>query len=392
MNLETGVIRADAESGPDGFDAAGRRARRRRVGVVAGLVLIAALAAIWFLVRGHKAPAPAAPILPRITVLVPGRQSVTNAVSATGTIGARREEPVGVAGEGGMVARVLVDAGDWVRAGQTLAVIDRSVQTQQTAQMGAQIASAQADAKMMQSDLDRAQKLVGRGFISQATVEQKLAARDAANARVKLARAQFGEMSARMARLDIHAPSDGLVLARNVEAGQIVSSGSPALFRIARGGELEMQARLAESDLARLRVGSPAQVTPVGTSRPFPGRIWQLSPTIDPTSRQGVARIALRYDQALRPGGFASATISGMSGISPLLPESAVLSDAGGNYVYVVGKDDRVERRPVTVGEVDDKGVTVVKGLSGSERVIESAGAFLNPGDKITPVRSTGAR
>src|SRR3546814_17850006 len=90
---------------------------------------------------------------------------------------------------------------------------------------------------------------------------------------------------------------------------------------------MEMQAKLAESDLARLSVGVPATVTPVGTDKQFKGQIWQISSVIDPQTRQGVARIALSYAPALRPGGFASARIIAGSNQAPLLPESAVQSE-----------------------------------------------------------------
>ncbi|MGL1241071.1 HlyD family efflux transporter periplasmic adaptor subunit, partial [Vibrio parahaemolyticus] len=81
------------------------------------------------------------------------------------------------------------------------------------------------------------------------------------------------------ARLDVVAPEAGLVLTRQVEPGQIVGPSSGTLFRVARDGELEMQARLSESNLARMAVGDPAQVTPVGTTHAFTGHIWQLAPT-----------------------------------------------------------------------------------------------------------------
>src|SRR3546814_3812608 len=71
---------------------------------------------------------------------------------------------------------------------------------------------------------------------------------------------------------------------------------------------------------------------------------------------------------------------------APLLPESAVQSEGGQNYVYIVGKDDKVIRRNVTTGEVSDAGVAIAGGLDGSERVVVSAGAFLNPGDKVKPI------
>src|SRR3546814_16745516 len=101
-------------------------------------------------------------------VRAPGLQSVQTAIAANGSIAARRERPVGGVGEGGQVVSVLVEPGQWVRAGQALAVIDRTVQTQQAASLAASIRVAQADADLAQSDLERAEALVSRGFISKA--------------------------------------------------------------------------------------------------------------------------------------------------------------------------------------------------------------------------------
>src|SRR5690606_36392185 len=102
---------------------------------------------------------------PVVTVVVPGRSTVAGEISATGTLAARREMPVGSVGEGGQVVQVLVEPGQWVKAGQVLAVIDRSVQTQQQASLAAQVSVAAADAQLAQANLDRALKLVDRGFI-----------------------------------------------------------------------------------------------------------------------------------------------------------------------------------------------------------------------------------
>ena len=70
---------------------------------------------------------------------------------------------------------------------------------------------------------------------------------------------------------------------------------------------------------------------------------------------------------------------------APMLPESAVQSDQNGNYVYIVDGNDKVQRRAVKTGQVTDKGVTILDGLTGSERVVLSAGAFLNPGEAVRP-------
>ena len=370
--------------------------RRRRLIIIAALAALAVAILIGALLYGRSAgetPAKGAEAGPRggqapaVTVTVPGRTQVGKTISASGPLAARRDQPVGIAGQGGRVTRVLVDAGSWVRAGQVLAVVDRSVQAQQAAQLAAQVDAARAQAALAQSNYERAAALQGRGFISKAEIDAKRSARDAANAQVRVAQAQLGATRAQIGQLNVTAPASGLVLERNVELGQIVSPGSGALFRIAEGGAMEMRAQLSQQDLTSVRVGMPAQVTPVGAERSYTGSVWQVEPVIDPQSRLGEVRIAVPYDSSIRPGGFAEAKISAGATTAPLLPQSAVLSDAKGNYVYVVNGKNEVERRDIRVGTVSDEGVTIASGLSGGEAVVVSAGPFLNPGQKVNPKR-----
>ncbi len=393
MNFQTSKWRRDSLEGDVvEVDLTARRRKRRNIilAVVAALV-IAAVAFFVFAGGEQDGKATAAAgkgeAVPNVTVIVPGRQQVARVINATGTLAARRDVAVGVVGEGGMVSRVLVEAGQWVSAGQTLAVIERSVQTQQASQLAASIEVARAEARLAQQELDRAQTLVSRGFISQADVQRRIATRDSANARVRVAQAQLGETQARIGRLDIRAPAAGLVLARNVEVGQVVGAGAGALFRIAQGGQMELAAQLAETDLAQLSVGVPVTVTPVGTDARITGSVWQISPVIDPQSRQGTARVAVPYSAAIRPGGFANAQIRAGAVAAPVLPESAVLNDNEGPYVYIVGNDNKVSRRAVQPGPVTEQGLTILSGLNGDERVVAFAGGFLNPGETVRPRR-----
>lgn len=384
MNYETSLVGdAPAHVLGEQEERSGWR-RRLTIGAIVAIILIAI--ATWVSMHGKGADAPAsAAQAPVVTVISPGRSTVSNSVSATGSLAARVEMPVGVVGEGGAVTRVLVQPGDWVRAGQVLATVERSVQTQQVRSLAAQVEVNRADAKLAQAQLDRAKALVARGFISQADIDQRTATRDAANARVNVAIAQLAEQRARTGRLDIRAPAAGLVLTRAVEPGQIVSAGSAVLFRMAKDGEMEMLAQLSEGDLATIRPGNGATVTPVGGTAQFAGRVWQVSPVVDNQTRQGIARIAIPYNPAIRPGGFASATIVSGTGYAPMLPESAVQSDEKGNYVYVVNGRDEVQRRDVKIGQVTDVGVAILNGLNGDERIVASAGAFLTPGQKVKP-------
>lgn len=390
MNYESKISGDDLDVSAveDGENPAQSKRRLIIIAAVAAVVIVAFIAYKFLAGGGDAATAEgdAASQAPAITVVVPGKQEVVRNINATGTVAARRELPIGVVGEGGRVTRVYVDAGDWVKAGQVMASIDRSVQTQQVAGLEASIASARAERDLAQANLDRAAKLVERGFISKADIDRLTATRDSSAAQVKVATAQLAETRARNNFLNIVAPKGGLVLERNIEVGQTVSPGSGILFRLAENGEMELQARVSESELANLSVGIKAEVTPVGTSKVLEGQIWQISPMIDVATRQGIAKVALGYDPALRPGGFASARITSGTAQAVLLPESALMNDSKGSYVYIIDKDDKVVRRDVVIGDVSAAGLSITSGLDGTERIVLRAGGFLNPGQTANPV------
>lgn len=391
MNFET-TITAEAADGV-ATDFAGARAlsapaipRWLMIGGLGLFGLLLAIAAYFALIGGEPvAVGDDNSQAPSVTVVTPGKTTVSGEIQAPGTLAARRPMPVGVVGEGGQVLRVTVDAGDWVQAGQVLVVIDRSVQVQQAEAQSAQIDVARADASLAQANLDRALQLVARGFVSKADVDRLTATRDAAVARVKVAEAQLREQRARNQRLNIYAPASGYVLARNVEPGQTVGAGTPALFTIASGGEMEMLAQLSEEQLSELSVGTIATIVPTGSVRQFSGQVWQLAPVIDQATRQGIARIALSFDPALRPGGFATARINSGSFTATMLPESAVLADEEGSFVFVVDDENKAVRRGVKTGAVTKNGIAITDGLAGTERVVLRAGGFLNPGETVNP-------
>ncbi len=384
-------VSADVFSFPAGDDSARSGRRRWLVPAIIVAAIVLAAVALWRVYGAKPAATEAKTTVAKVTVMVPGTTRVTDAVTASGSIAARRDSAVGIQGDGGRVVEVLVEPGQSVKKGQILARIDKTVQIQQSLQLAATVRSAQADAALAEANLRRAEALVGKGFISKADIDQRSATRDGANAKVALAKAQLAEANAKLDRLDVRAPAAGLVLSRAVETGQVVSPGGGAMFRVAEGGILEMRALVAEQDMARLKAGMSATVTPVGSATGYPGKIWLLDPVIDAVSRQGIARIALAYSPGLRVGAFARARIDAGEAIRPVLPQSAVQSDDAGNFVFVVGSDKKVVRRAVTVGTVTDDGVSIASGIAGDEHVVLSAGAFLRPGETIDPVLARSA-
>lgn len=388
MNYESTISSRDSDltelSEIDSDPAIGRNIMRT-LSVLLILALIVT-AGYWYFVSRNAAPESTDNEAPTVSVIVPGKQQVIGQINATGTLAARRDIPIAVVGEGGRVTKVYVDAGQWVEKGQIMATIDRSVQNQQAASLGASVSASRADLNLAQANLDRAARLVDRGFISKADIDRLTATRDSAAARVQVALAQLNETRARNNRLDIVAPVSGLVLERTIEPGQTVTQGSGVVFRMAQNGEFELRARLGEGDLAKLTVGTRADVIPAGAAQPVSGQIWQIAPIIDPQTRQGIARIALGYDKSLRPGGFASTTIESGTANVAVLPESAIQNDSKGSYVYIVGSDNKATRRDVKIGSVIQAGLTITEGLSGNEKVIARAAGFVSPGETVIPV------
>lgn len=395
MNYETRLdVTHGSLAGEDGDQAGSARGKRRML-IALGVLLVAALIAAVMLSQGKEQEpftGGDGTSIPNVTVIVPRQGTYAGVINATGTIAARREMPVGVVGEGGRVVSVPVEPGQWVSAGQVLAVIDRSVQSQQAASAAAQVQVARADAQLAEANLQRAQQLVARGFISQADIDRLTATRDAAVARVRVAEAQAGERQARNAQLNIVAPAAGLLLTRNVEPGQVVGAGSGVLFSIARGGEMELLAQIGETELGTIPVGATGMVTPAGSDSSFSCQVWQKSPVINEQTRQGTARCAMPYNAALRPGGFATIALDGGAMVATRLPESAVMNDEQGSYVLIVGQDNKVARRGVELGMISDEGIVVSSGLTGGDRVVARAGGFLTVGEEVRPVVQAAER
>lgn len=323
--------------------------------------------------------------LPQVTVLMPGLSQVSARVKVTGTIAAQYDMPVSVEGEGGRVAAVLVEAGDTVRKGQVLARINTDVLRPQVAQLAAMLEEAKADARLATAEYERVQAVSGSGAISREDVERRAAAAEMRMARAKVVEAQLREAEARLARAEVRAPADGVVLARAVEVGQTATQGV-VLFRIARDGKVELRGEVAEQDMPHLKAGQKAAVRIVGVDREFEGQVWLLGPTIDPKTRLGMVRVALSPDPLLRPGAFAHGFVMAGEAEKPILPHSALQADATGAFVYVVGEENKVLRRPVRVGKAVEQGIIIEDGLTGEERVVASAGAFLREGEAIAPV------
>jgi RND family efflux transporter MFP subunit len=353
--------------------------------IVAIVLVLVALVVVMRVAR-HGGSGQAALLeesIPLVSVIVPKVAPVTSTVTFTGTIFARYDIPIGVEGDAGRVVAIYVEAGDRVKRGQLMAKLDQSVLLPQANRLQASLEEARAQAALSMAEYNRAKGVEASGALSAEEIERRRAASVTDEARVNVAAAQVAEMQARIARTEIRAPSDGLVLTRTAELGQTANPGGEPLFRLARGGEIEMRGQVAEQDMVRLKLDQPASVYLTGIAKPFSGHVRLLGAVIDPKTRLGEIRIALDPDSTLRPGAFASGQVTVGQATRPVLPQTAVLSDLQGSYVYVVNADKVVERRTVRVSDTTPAGVVIGEGLNGDEQVISLAGGFLRPGERV---------
>jgi HlyD family secretion protein len=361
---------------------------------VGGLIIAIVVGLIAWRVTHALTTKPEAAVsaIPTVSVTEVGVSAVPTTISIIGTIAARYDMPIGVEGDGGRVTVVYVEAGDHVKQGQVLAHLNNSVLEPQVTNLEAALDQARADADLADAEYQRARAVGSSGALSAEETQRRKSAAVTAAAHVKVAAAMLEEGKARLARADVRAPANGIILTRNVEVGQTAMPGGEALFRLSKDGETELRGQVAEQDLPLLKVGQLVDVRLTGMSKVYQGRIRLLGAVIDPATRLGTAKVALTPDPNLRPGAFARAEVTVSNAERAVLPQTAVLSDEKGNYVLVVNGQGKVERRSIHVSGMVPSGVTISDGVNPKDQVVTSAGAFLQEGETVRPVMIAAAK
>lgn len=334
-----------------------------------------------------------------------GRQTVTAAtaasvnlprtVTASGSVSAWEEVPVGAETGGLNAVAVYVDEGSYVRQGQPLVQMNDVLLRAQLRQQQAAVQTAQANQARDDAALSRAQELKERGFLSQASLDTALANQRASAANVASARAALSETQTRLNQATIRAPVSGLIASRSVTRGQIVAQGSE-LFRIVRDGRLELDAQVPETDLPLVRAGQGATIASdqgaanQGGGGQTGGRVRVVTPQVDAQTRLGIARIALNSGSGLRPGMFARATIDVGAAPAITVPAAAIVFREGKPGVYLIGQNDVVRFTPVQTGDRSGGNVVIRQGLQSGARVVVQGAGFLGEGDRVT-IGSAGA-
>ena len=155
---------------------------------------------------------------------------------------------------GGKIARRLVDAGQWVKAGQPLAELDSSDVRLQDQAAGAQLSSAKSDLQLAKNELDRYKNLLDSQLVSRSLYDTRLAQYQAAAAKVRQAAAQANVSGNQADYAVLRAPASGLIAQRLAEAGQVVAAGQP-IFVLAADGDREVSISVPENALSQFTLG-----------------------------------------------------------------------------------------------------------------------------------------
>jgi HlyD family secretion protein len=339
-------------------------------------------------------PPPAGPPTPPRTVetATVAQRTLEGGLEASGLLVSREE--VAVYAEtllnGYRVARVFVEPDARVAKDQPLVQLDDTLLRAQIAQQTALVAEQKVAADQAAEQAEHVAGLDGKGLLSTEQIDQRRFAARSAEAALDAQTAQLHDLQTREERMTVRAPTAGLVLERNVRPGD-VGAGSAPMFRIARDSLVELEAQVAEGDLAGVRVGDAVQVIlPDGAQ--VAGRVRLIYPSVDPQTKLGKVHVALPVRQDLRPGGYGRALFTGLARQVVVAPETAIRYSADGASVMVVGADDHVRQVEVKTGAHAGGYVELVQGPPAGSQVLLGASSFVLPGDLVRPVaQATGA-
>lgn len=288
---------------------------------------------------------------------------------------------------GGKVTERLVDVGDRIRVGQVLARIDPRDLALGAQAATAQQSAAEADAALARAELARVESLHARNFVSASALDSRRASLQAAEARLRQARALLAVAGNQTGYAELRSDRDGVVTAVPVEAGQVVSAGQ-AVVRAARGEGREILIHVPEARIATLRTAQAARVRMwANPQRDYPARVREIAPAADAATRSFAVRVALdEGGDALPLGATANVVLASPLAAQAVVPLAAVTRGEGASAVWVVDAESRVRRIGVETGEYREDGVVIRDGLPEGARVVVAGVHRLVEGEAVRPI------
>jgi RND family efflux transporter MFP subunit len=366
--------------------------RRRCSGVV---LLVTLLTGCSDNVAYEKPPIP-------VQIATPRRQPIGESLRYSATVepATRVELAFRVGGYVTDLARTqsrVVQDGDQVRAGATLAVLRTSDYEQKVQQARAQLAEAQATRGAATKAVERAEALFASRSLTRPELDQARATLESVEARIAGANGLIREAELARGDTTLRAPISGVIVERRVEIGSLVSPGTPA-FILADTSRVKVVLQTPDTMLARLRPGTTALVgVEALPDRRFEGRVTRVSPTAGVRTRMFEVELTVaNEDGTLKPGMVARVTVADPATPQPdalVVPLSAIVRPPGkiDRYaVFIVEDRDAIRTarlREVTLGALTGNDVIVLEGLTGNEQVIIRGASMVSDGERVNPTR-----
>ena len=352
--------------------------------IILGASLLAVTAAMM---AGCQSGESASPVIQsaQARVVTSQKQQVSQNLRSTGTLHAR-ETAILSAQVMGRIQQVLVSAGESVRAGQTLVVLDdaalRASANQAQAAVRAaqgQQAAAQTDANIAASTLGRYQQLQAEKSVSPQEMDEVARRAEAASARLDAVRAQTeaardqaNGAAAMLSYTRLRAPFSGVVTARMADPGTMASPGMP-LLQVDQAGSLQLQTTVDESAISAIHKGMKVQVTIDGAGpTALTGTIAEINAAADFASHSFLVKIDLPSSSLLRSGMFATAEFPNGVRQAILIPRSAVVSRGSLQCAYVLDGRGIAQLRSITFGAAQGNLVEVLSGISAGEKLVDA--------------------
>jgi HlyD family secretion protein len=331
------------------------------------------------------ADAKAGPTLRAVKTDLIRSQSLGGSLASPGLLVSREEAAVNAQINGYPVAKVLVDVGDQVKAGQPLVQLDDTLLRSQIDQAQAIYNQAEVGARQAAAQAQRVEGLDKSGALSQEAIDQRRFAGETAKAQAAAQAASLKDLQTRASKMVVRSPVSGLVMERNVRPGDVSSGSGTPMFRIIRDDQVELEAQVPETALASIKPGTGAQVV-LPDGRKITGQVRMIAPSVDANTKLGKVRIALPVQPGIRPGGYGQALFNGSAQIVTTAPEAALNYDADGVSLMVVDQTNHVHKVKVTTGQRGGGFVELLSGPLAGSRVLLGSSSFVLEGDLVKPV------
>ena len=321
----------------------------------------------------------------------------------------------------GYLSKRYVDIGDNVKAGQLLAEIASPEIDQQLRQGEADLRQSERTLDLQKANLDLARATMGRyeaadaeGAVAKQAVDQSVSAYRTAQAAVAAAEANVQSNRANVQRLReltswqrVLAPFSGAVIQRNVDVGALITAGSPVnntavapssvtggangLFEVARIDSLRVFVNVPQAYAPNVKVGLPVQIAVRGQlGQPLMGKVTRTASAIDPGTRTLLTQVDIpNPSYRLLPGMFVYVTFKiAPSGTRWRVPATAVIFNAQGTRVAIVGAGGTLHFQTVVLGRDFGTSIDVQAGLQGHETIVTQPTVSLQEGQRVTPIES----